>query len=101
MSNECKIKIEQRHIDSGIGNNSRQCPLALALSEKFPDKNICVGYVHIYINGEHIKHSNEVKNKIIDFDEFGTMTPFTVEIISTEDGSFLNLTQEGENIHGN
>ena len=77
------IKVTQEHIDNGVKFNCSKCPIALAMTEKFP--NCAVGLFGYWVDATDLTMDYKLlpvnANKFIEmFDSGKKVEPFEFEI---------------------
>ena len=80
-----RVTVTQKNIDEGRPGNSQDCPLALALSEKFPDVRCSARSTWAEIGGTIYEYSMRATGFVIDVDR---------RIIDVAPATFV-LTEEG------
>lgn len=89
-----KVKIEERHILNGWPGNASHCPIALALKEKFPGKDVGVSRHVAYISGIGKFNLDEYAMEFIeDFDEYGACAVYEQEIELTPASRWKRLKE--------
>jgi len=74
------IKVTQEHIKNGKCFSGEYCPVALALKDLFPKTFVSVGYSSLKVGTTVVMiSSQDVRDKILDFDLGEGMKPFEFE----------------------
>lgn len=78
---QISVPVTQEHIDNGWTRSRQHCPLALALSEMFPEQSWEVGSFHASGGyGHTYKISPHGQKFILCFDNHRTVHPFTARL---------------------
>lgn len=73
---QIKVEIKKQHIENGVRKSTSRCPIGLALSEMFPDKEIVVFWSRIGIGDEIYIPDNEQFS--VNFDANFHVEPTTI-----------------------
>jgi hypothetical protein len=74
------VHVTQKHIDNGEQCDGRECPIALAARDAFPDIHISVSHHYIFVDGKSQLLPVNVSRFIKTFDGGGMVKPFSFEV---------------------
>lgn len=66
------ITVTRKHCEEGIAANCSRCPIALAAAERFPQRQVSVGYTYLTVDGFVYRLPWKATQFIEQYDEGGT-----------------------------
>ena len=75
-----RIEVTEKHIENGKTMSDTKCPVALAIQDLIPNRNVRVGARWIRIDGQWIQSPSHVCNFVREFDDHKDVYPFSFEL---------------------
>ncbi len=77
-----KVRVKHKHIRDGERGSPYNCPIAKAVGDMMPGKEVYVGGRHIHVEGVFFPLSTRAVKAISRFDKTGKMSPCTFYVNS-------------------